>query len=70
MIQQSTQGRIAVHCCWRRWLVSVLKSKRDDIVQALMRSLLIVMMLNLLEHLSQMSFTQEDQLGTMGCFPR
>ena len=62
MIQQSAQGHIAAHCGWRRWLFRILISQWDDIVQSLMRSLLIVMMLNLLEHVSQMSFTQENQL--------
>ena len=62
MIQQSAQGRIAAHCGWRRWLVRILKAQRDDIVQSLMRSLLVVMVFNLLEHVSQVSFTQENEL--------
>jgi len=60
MVQQSAQGRIRAHPSCRYWLVGILKAQRDDVLQSLMRSLLIMMMLNLLEHLSQVSFTQQN----------
>lgn len=47
---------------WEALAGRILKTQRHDIVQALMRPLLVGMIFNLPEHVSQMAFTQEDQL--------
>ena len=62
VIQQSTQRRLSTHRSQRRWRIRILKPQRDDVIQALMRSLPVVMVFDLFEHVAQTSFAQENQL--------
>jgi hypothetical protein len=62
MILKPTRVGLTTNRFWRGWHPGIFKIERDKIVLALMRSLLILMVLTHLEHLAQMSFTQQDQV--------
>jgi hypothetical protein len=50
-------------------MIRTLKPQRNDIIQALMGSLPIVMMLNLPEYVAKMLFSQENQvIQRLPCF--
>src|SRR5664280_2037012 len=50
-------------------MIGILEPQRDDIVQALMGSLPIVMMFNLAEHMAKMLFSQQNQvIQRLPCF--
>jgi hypothetical protein len=62
MVEESTQRCFLVHRCPRRWLIRILKPQRNDIAQALMGSLPVVMMLNLPEYVAKMLLSEQDQI--------
>ena len=62
MIEQSTQHRITAHYCQRRWLIRILKPQRNDIAQALIGSLPVVVMFNLREYVANILFSQQNQV--------
>lgn len=43
-------------------MIGILEPQRNDIAQALMRSLLVVVMFNLFEHVAKMLFSQQNQI--------
>jgi hypothetical protein len=62
VIEQPTQRRITAHCYQRRWMIGILEPQRNDIAQALMRSVLVVMLFNLPEHVAKMLFSKQNQV--------